>query len=152
TMAAFIIHGETPYLAMGLFTAMFGGVMMMTARSLADGVFGSLRLETRLRDSIESLSDGFIVYDQRERVVIWNKHLVEILPYLKGKIGAGTTLRQVFRLAADWPARAIPKHEREAWIESQVAAVRQRNRNAYLNLPTGQILELSERQTAEGGW
>ena len=48
--------------------------------------------EGQLWDAIQSLRDGIIVYDRHERVVFYNRRLIELYPVLERWIAGESTL------------------------------------------------------------
>ncbi len=113
----------------------------------------ALRLNfSRFRDGIESMSDGFALYDRDDRLVLWNSRFTEVHPYLAGALYPGMPFREVLRITAE--ARVLPgsKIDHERWIEERLARRAQlSSEERQTVMADGRAVSLSRRRTAEGG-
>ena len=55
------------------------------------------RAEERLRDAVESIADGFILFDADDRVVMWNQRFADMYPELAPLLPARPTAEDMFR-------------------------------------------------------
>ena len=55
------------------------------------------RAERRLRDAVESIADGFILFDADDRVVLWNQRFADMYPELAPLLPARPTAEDMFR-------------------------------------------------------
>ena len=138
-----------------------GGVRWIDARGQSrqprrDGVFVSLMgvaldvtdarrtkaqaqaAEGRLRDAIESVSDAFVLFDRRGRLILWNQGFQDAFAFPPGVVRRGALKDELNRIAAD----AI-KSERPS-VEGR-AGVRE------VELKDGRWLQMAERFTGDGG-
>ncbi|BBK39468.1 hypothetical protein STAQ_45460 [Allostella sp. ATCC 35155] len=108
--------------------------------------------EGRLRDAVENLRDGFLLYDADERVVFHNRRLLEIYPVLDQLAPlAGRTMPELVRTVApmvagtgEEDARRLIERRREEWPA--------RIGSPYtLDLVDGRRILVGERSTADGG-
>lgn len=107
---------------------------------------------SRFRDGIDSMSDGFALYDREDRLVLWNARFTEVHPYLAGKLYAGMPFREVLRITAE--ARVLPgsKIDSERWIQDRLTRRAQlASEERQTVMANGQTVSLSRRRTAEGG-
>ncbi|MGJ3231283.1 MAG: ATP-binding protein [Oceanicaulis sp.] len=93
--------------------------------------------ESRLRAALESMSESFVLWDARRRLVLWNRKFREFFGFREGALRPGMTYAEV----EDVAGRAIRRiHGGEDGAE------------AYdLELGDGRWLHYSERRTADGG-
>lgn len=129
-----------------------GGVLMIwqdvTARIAAEAELDGLRL--RLTDAIESVHDGFVLFDAEDRLVLWNGAYRRLYDIGDGELRPGTPFRALVEAAiarglyaesggvADWMDRRLRHHRGDA---------------PPLDMPLadGRWIRLTERPTHEGG-
>jgi PAS domain S-box-containing protein len=110
------------------------------------------RAESRLTDAIEAMSDGFILYDAEDRLVLWNSAIE------REDIGAPAPLRHGIsyeeqmrkRLAGGWVLDAVGRED--AYLaERLVQRARADGRPTVRQLASGRWVRSTERKTREGG-
>ena len=85
----------------------------------------------RLVDAIESISEGFALYDAEDRLVLCNSRYREILyPGIADVIVPGTQFETIVRRAAERGLVADAKGREEDWIAERSAAASQSRRAA----------------------
>ena len=95
--------------------------------------------ETRLRAALESMTESFVLWDARRRLVLWNRKFREFFGFCEGRLKPGMPYETVEAAAG----RAIKDVHANEDGESA---------SAYeLELADGRWLHYSERRTAEGG-
>lgn len=94
--------------------------------------------ENRLRDAIESVSDAFVLFDRRGRLVLWNQAFIDAFDVPANVLVRGKQKSALNALAA----QAI---EAEHPSASGRAGVRE------VQLKDGRWLQLAERFTGDGG-
>jgi len=93
--------------------------------------------ESRLRAALESMSESFVLWDSRRRLVLWNKKFREFFGFAEGQLRPGMNYEAVEDVASGM-IRAV--HGAES------------GRDAYeLELADNRWLHYSERETADGG-
>lgn len=100
-----------------------------------------LRAETahqHLIDAIESISDGFVLFDREQRIVLFNSHFKSFWAHSRARISAGTRLAEIKRLS----------------ISTGLVVEEQRSKEGeqmLYRLRDGRWVQVSERPTREGG-
>ena len=115
----------------------------MSQQRLADS-------QARFRDGIESMADGFMLWDAEDRLVTWNQRTLELLPYLRQLAVVGTSFVEhvaaAIRLARpDWTPQ-----QHEAWLTARLDK-RRRNEPHEIALSDDRTIEIVERATSQGG-
>jgi class 3 adenylate cyclase/PAS domain-containing protein len=122
---------------------------------LAQAMSGVEEARQRLIDAIESISEGFSLYDPEDRLVICNSRYYEQLyPGMSEEMKPGTSFETVIRAAVerDLIDEAHDFESIDAWVENRL----ERHRN-----PTGSFIQrrgqrqwfqISERRTEDGGY
>jgi len=104
--------------------------------------------EQRLRDAVESLSDGFALYDADDRLVLCNRKWMELYGYADEDIRPGILYEELVRLDA---ARDAVAGDIEAYVRQRLAYRRQFLGSFDLQLKDGRWITIRERETSEGG-
>jgi PAS domain S-box-containing protein len=105
----------------------------------------------RLEQALDAMSDGFVVFGADERLVLWNRRYVEMLPYLAGRIEPGMSVDEVGEIAvtAMYPEPGDPRR-----AEYQAMRVRQRRAASggvnELRLMDGRIVEVIDHRADDG--
>lgn len=131
--------------------------LQMRGRILADGPVGGSRIigvaidvterkgaqarvvaaESRLRAALESMSESFVLWDSKRRLVLWNRKFRDYFDFSDGQLKPGLSYSAVEQTAA----RSIKAVHGE-----------QDTSEAYdIELADGRWLHYSERATADGG-
>lgn len=108
--------------------------------------------EQRLVDAVESLPLGFVLFDDDDRLVLWNSSIAEILPWLKGKLIKEAPYESLLRVAVaeNWFPDAAGRAEE--WIAEQLERFRNPSSEPReLVLKDGRTLLTVERKTTDGG-
>lgn len=93
--------------------------------------------ESRLRAALESMSESFVLWDSKHRLVLWNRKFRDLFDFTEGMLKPGMSYAEVERSAA----RAIKAVEGEP-----------QSTEAYeIELADGRWLHYNERATADGG-
>jgi adenylate cyclase len=113
--------------------------------------FAFRRSEQRLTDAIESISEGFSLYDSEDRLIVCNSAYGELLYPGLGVPAPGTPHETVIRNAAERGLVEDAKGRIEEWIAERVAKHRQPGEPHVQRRTDGRWLQINERKTAEGG-
>src|SRR4029077_12289141 len=109
------------------------------------------RSEQRLTDAIESISEGFSLYDAADRLVICNRAYGELLYPGMGTPTPGTLFRTLIRNTAERGLVKEAEGRVEEWIAERLAKHRQPGEPHIQRRSDGHWLQINERKTAEGG-
>ncbi len=105
----------------------------------------------RLFDAIETLPDGFVYYDNEDRLALCNQRYRELYPESAHLMVPGTSFEEIIRggvANGQYPA-AIGNEE--AWIEKRLEAHRTAAGAVEQQLPDGRWIRIVERRTSDGG-
>ncbi|MDH3236878.1 MAG: PAS-domain containing protein, partial [Alphaproteobacteria bacterium] len=104
--------------------------------------------EQRLRDAVESLSDGFALYDSEDRLILCNRKWMDLYGYSKDDLPPGVLYEELVRLDA---ARGAVAGDMEAYIRQRLAYRRRFGGSFDLQLKDGRWITIREGATSEGG-
>ena len=107
--------------------------------------------EQRLTDAIETVSEGFSLYDNEDRFVLGNAQYAELFDYGDGPPKPGTTFEQIIRGAVAHGLIEDAKGEEQGWIRQRLAEHRHPGEPLLQHRSDGRWLQISERRTETGG-
>ncbi|SIT59385.1 putative Adenylate cyclase [Mesorhizobium prunaredense] len=107
--------------------------------------------EQRLTDAIESISEGFSLYDAEDRLVVCNKAYGDLLYPGRGTPGAGTPYEMLIRNAAEQGLVEDAKGRVDEWVAERLARHRQPGGPHVQRRGNGRWVQINERKTTEGG-
>jgi signal transduction histidine kinase/DNA-binding response OmpR family regulator/HAMP domain-containing protein len=108
--------------------------------------------QQRLTNAIESISDGFALYDADDRLVIYNSHYADMMyEGAEDRLRPGLTFEQIVRNALDEGRITVGGAEAETWLESRIARHRSPGEPHVQMRSGGQWIRISERRTEDGG-
>jgi two-component system sensor histidine kinase/response regulator len=140
---------DTPryYVAGGIVTlviAIFGLFVALQWRRLHDA-------DQRFRDGVDSIAEGFILFDKDDRLVLWNPRYEAIYPHLKGALRAGMLREELVRYAVKVLKNLPNGMDAESFVRWR------QERRAQLGTPfehhfeDGRVIVTTEKRTADGG-
>ncbi len=126
-----------------------GIALDITRRKMAENAAAAA--QGRLQEAIESISDGFALYDRRDRIVAVNQRYTEIYPELSGIMVPGVKFETIVRTALEIGIFPVPETQREAWIVRRKESRRRPTGPLEFATGDGRHLLIDERRTRDGG-
>jgi adenylate cyclase len=106
----------------------------------------------RLADAIESISEGFSLYDADDRLVISNSRYQQMLyPDMPEMIVPGVTFEGLLRRVVAEGLVADAREDPEAWIAERLERRRNPGPSHIQERSNGRFIMVSERKTVDGG-
>ena len=121
----------------------------VTARKEAEIAFR--QSEQRLTDAIESISEGFSLYDAEDRLIVCNRAYGELLYPGLGAPAPGTPYEELIRTAARQGLVEDAKGRDDEWIAERLARHRIRASHTSSAAPTAAGSRSTSGKTTEGG-
>jgi signal transduction histidine kinase len=109
------------------------------------------RLEVRLRESIEALTEGFALYDADERLVLCNSKYRELYAWEAELIVPGVRYEELVRFTAERTVYAEAVGNTEAWVAGRLAELRNPSGPLQQHLSDGRWFRHANYRTASGG-
>ena len=109
------------------------------------------RAEANLRDGIESLNDGFILFDADDRIVICNSAYRTGYKHLADQVVEGLHYSDLMRLLMQADPIDEFKGREQEWVDSEVARHRTGGLPLEFLTETGEYFRISKRETSNGG-
>lgn len=109
------------------------------------------RAQIQLGEAIETISEGFALYDAEDRLVICNQRFKEMYADIPIEIRPGIEYEAILRAVSATGTIAMPTQDIDGWIAERLK--RHRNpQGAFEQQRSGGVwLKISERHTADGG-
>lgn len=107
--------------------------------------------EALIADGLDSLSDGFCLYDAADRLVVHNKRYVELFPHLAPVLRHGVAFEDVIAHAARMLPQFKTDAEREAWRLRRIARHRDPGETFVQGAHVGRVYHTTEFRTRAGG-
>ncbi|RYH01712.1 EAL domain-containing protein [Salipiger sp. IMCC34102] len=136
-----IVPGEYPTIL-----AQFSDeTLQHTARIRAD------EAQKQLNTAIEALSDGFVLYDKDDRLVICNQTYREFYPLSAHAMRPGVTFSDILRAGLEAGEYREGIGREEAWLRDRLEAHTRSSNSIEQPLSDGRWLRIVERITSDGG-
>ncbi|NOR20392.1 MAG: HAMP domain-containing protein [Xanthomonadales bacterium] len=105
----------------------------------------------RLTDAIESIAEGFSLYDAEDRLVLCNSHYCDIYPGIASVMVPGTPFETVIRSAAETGLIKGAKNNIDAWVTKRLALYHDAKGAHLQQQSDGRCIQIHECKTADGG-
>lgn len=109
------------------------------------------RAENRLIDAVDSLPNGFVLYDHEDRLVLCNKQYREIYADSADLIVPGASFSEIIRKGVERGQYPDAVGREEAWIAERLEAHNNPGDPIEQHLSGDRWLRVQERRTSEGG-
>jgi PAS domain S-box-containing protein len=111
----------------------------------------TVRAEAFLATALDSLSDGFVLYDAEDRLVLCNRRYREIYLESADLLRPGALFEDVVREGMRRGQYPESVGHEEAWLATRMEAHRRADSTIEQRLPNGRWLRIDERRTSDGG-
>jgi signal transduction histidine kinase/CheY-like chemotaxis protein/methyl-accepting chemotaxis protein len=128
------------------------GVFRATAIEMEETNLKEIReARSRLTEAIETISEGFSLYDADDKLVVCNSHYRELFPSHADVLVPGTRFEDILRTATERGLIKDAEGGREAWIAERLARHHAPSETHVQHRSDGRWIQVSERKTANGG-
>src|SRR6185312_14423091 len=130
------------------------GMRLTTYKDITEKREADMRhreLEALLRDAIESISEGFVIYDKDDRLVLCNEAFRKLYPEAAELMVPGTRFEDVLRSALKQGRYPDAIGREEEWLAERMRARREFSGPFEAQWADGRWMLISERRTSSGG-
>jgi signal transduction histidine kinase/CheY-like chemotaxis protein/methyl-accepting chemotaxis protein len=128
------------------------GVFRATAIEMEEANLKEIReARTRLTDAIESISEGFSLYDAEDKLIVCNTRYRELFATHADVMVPGTSFETIIRTATDRGLIRDAEGCRDAWLGERFKRHRGPGETHVQHRSDGRWIRVSERKTANGG-
>jgi len=123
----------------------------LSSKELSEARDKATLAQTRLTDALGSISEGFVLFDADDRMVLCNSRFRELYPGLADLMRPGLEFEHLIKTVAERGIVADAVARPQEWVEQRLA--RHRNpRGPFLHHQwDGRWIQISERKTRDGG-
>ncbi len=104
-----------------------------------------------LRDAIDSLADGFALFDTEDRMVLCNRAFLKIFPHFEGLEGNQPEFAELASRLAQAGAAVGSRIAPERWLNDRLARHRRAEGAHVQALSDGRWIQINELRTSDGG-
>ncbi|MBM3568596.1 MAG: PAS domain S-box protein, partial [Alphaproteobacteria bacterium] len=141
--------GRPIFDAGGKFVAFSGVSREITAELEAE--HRARQMESRLVDAVKAISEGFVLWDASDRLVIANERFIDMLdPSIRQLAVPGVSYEDLTRAMMRSP-RAPQVDDIEAFVAERVRSRQNPGRPRKIHLGDGSVLLIGDHRTADGG-
>ena len=105
----------------------------------------------RLADAIESMSEGFAIFDAEDRLVLCNRTYLDFWPRIADRIVPGMRFDEIARLIGDDRAALGAMVSPDRWLSERLAQHSVASGGHVHALADGRWIQVNELRTSEGG-
>ncbi len=111
----------------------------------------AVKAQLQLLDAIESISDGFVLFDAEDRLVACNERYREIYSPVRRLLVPGASFEEILHGSAE--AGIVPEAcgREDQWIVERLARHLNPEGSYEVQLSDGRLVQVTERKTGEGG-
>jgi len=125
-------------------------------RELNEAAVVSMTTQNRLQDAIDSISEGFAIFDPEDRLILFNRRFTDFWPGLGAEIRTGVTFADLIHLALERGCIAAPNGRgAEEWVAErtrQRESTRRHGSDRWVYAqPGGRWVQVNDRRSIEGG-
>ncbi|HZT89146.1 MAG TPA: PAS-domain containing protein [Stellaceae bacterium] len=107
--------------------------------------------QSQLIDAIESMSDGFALFDREDRYVMTNSNYRRFYPEMTDMFVPGTRYEDMMRAGAERGLHDLDGQDIDTWVKAKIARHQECGEPFERQLPDGRWILVIERRTADGG-
>jgi PAS domain S-box-containing protein len=147
----FLIAVDAAYADFDSDRAMLERSLELSSKELSEARDEATEARRRLTDALESISEGFFLYDANDRMVLCNLRYRELYPGMADVFKPGLGFEQMLKTVVERSIIADAVARPQEWMEERIA--RHRNPSGPFLQPQsdGRWIQVSERRTRDGG-
>ena len=111
----------------------------------------ALAAQNMFEEAIEAISEGFVLFDAEDRVVVRNSVYREYFRELADMVVPGTPFETILRTAVERGLFPASEGQEEPWLEEVLALRRKAEGTRLQHLASGLWLQISDHRTRDGG-
>lgn len=138
-------------LVFGLMVLAAGGFAVAYANRITAARLTIAQSKVVLDQALESMESGFVLLDAQHRVVQWNRRFLEIFPWLEPMMASLVPFRDLVEANARHHLPDAGEMEHKRWVDERMRLQSGDAESHELELIDGRIVQITERDTPEGG-
>ena len=139
------VRARTADLESALLDLATSNAALAAAKEAADGA------QQRLRDAIESINEGFVIFDADDRLVLCNQTYLGLWPRIADRIVPGIRFDALAAMVGEERGTLGALVAPDRWVSERTAQHRVASGGHVLALADGRWIQINELRTSEGG-
>jgi signal transduction histidine kinase/CheY-like chemotaxis protein len=131
--------------------AMLERSLELSSKELSDTRDEATEARRRLTDALESISEGFFLFDANDRLVVCNSRFRELYPGLADIVVPGVAFETIVRTAIQRGILSDTVARPEEWIQERLERHRNPDGSLLHHQSDGRWIQINERKTQDGG-
>ena len=107
--------------------------------------------EMRLRAAVEAIPDGFVIFDNQDRLIMCNQRYRDLYAFSHDLIRSGTRFEDLLRASVANGLHADAQGREEAWITERMAEYRAASGTVEQRFTDGRWIRAQDHVTPDGG-
>ncbi|HEX5340215.1 MAG TPA: EAL domain-containing protein [Gammaproteobacteria bacterium] len=125
---------------------------VQNALAAADQTRARQRAEDQLADALEYIEDGFILFDEHDRLVVCNNQLRRMYPEMAEVLQPGNSFSDILRNGLQSDQFTLPEGGSKTWLRERVEAHKRAQGSIEQRLLDGRWVLIKERRARGGGY
>jgi diguanylate cyclase (GGDEF)-like protein len=126
-------------------------VALWYLRRLAQTRQAIAQSKATLDQALESMVSGFMLLNAERQVLSWNRRFLELYPWMAGEMSPLMPFQKVMEVAARHQVPLGDAAARQEWIDRRLALQLSAQGAHEQQLADGQVIQITERRTPDGG-
>jgi PAS domain S-box-containing protein len=131
--------------------AMLERSLELSVKELLEARDKATQAQTRLTDALESISEGFFLFDADDRMVLCNSRYRELYPAVADILQPGLKFEHLVKTVVERGIVADAVARPQEWVEQRLAQHRNPKGLILHQQRDGRWIQISERKTQDGG-
>ena len=150
-LQAFVAAVNAAYADLDSDRAMLERSLELSSKELSDARDEATAARRRLTDALESISEGFFLFDVEDRLVVCNSRFRELYPGLADIVVPGVAFETILRTVTQRGILTDTAGRTEGWIRERLEQHRNPGGPLLHHQSDGLWIQINERKTQDGG-
>jgi signal transduction histidine kinase/CheY-like chemotaxis protein/PAS domain-containing protein len=150
-LTAFVAAVDAAYADFDSDRAMLERSLELSSKELSDAHDQAMMARRQLTDALESISEGFFLFDAEDRLVVCNDRFRELYPGLADVVVPGVTFEEIIRAVTERGIIAGMAGRDEQWIQERLELHRNPKGSLLHRQRDGRWIQINERKTQDDG-
>jgi signal transduction histidine kinase/ActR/RegA family two-component response regulator len=143
------------YISVGLALSLIvNASVFFSARSLSVAQTheeAARKAQERLQQAVESMNDGFVLYDEKDRLIISNAAYRSTFPEIRDFIAPGRSFSEIIGKIREIYGTSQETPEYRGWVEERLRRASMAYEPFECKYPNGRWIRIYDRRTPDGG-
>ena len=150
-LKAFVAAVDAAYAGFDSDRALLERSLELSSKEVSDAHDQATEAQIRLTDALESISEGFFLFDADDRLVVCNSRFRELYPGLADIVVPGVAFETILRTVTQRGILTNTAGRAEEWIQERLAQHRNPSGPLLHHQSDDRWIQINERKTQDGG-